>query len=240
MHLKATQVGDYVTYGVPIAEAGNYNVSVRTKTGSDTGIFQLFIDGVKQGYFQREDENGSKDGYSVRDLGTVQFESTGEKPFQFVVTGANSSSAKYDLVFDYLKLVLTSHFEAEGLPANSNAQLRPVMDGNLSGKTGILLDAMAMGDFVTYTVTIPSAGTYDVKVGIRKSNRSGIVQLVIDGVGQGPAQDNYAGETDYEVIDLGKVTFTEAGERAFRFLVKGQNPNSLGYNFLLDYIDLGR
>ena len=52
--LKATRPGDYVTYGVPIAEPGNYNVRVKTKTGSDHGIFQLFIDGVKQGYAQKQ------------------------------------------------------------------------------------------------------------------------------------------------------------------------------------------
>ena len=73
----------------------------------------------------------------------------------------------------------------------------------------MLFDAKAPGNFVTYKVTIPSAGTYDVKVGTRKGNRSGIVQLAIDGVDQGSAQDNYAAEADYEVIDLGKVTFTK-------------------------------
>ena len=77
----------------------------------------------------------------------------------------------------------------------------------------MLLKAEAPGNFVTYNVTIPSAGTYDVKVGIRKSNRSGIVQLAIDGVNQGTARDNYSAEVDYEVLDLGRVTFTEAGER---------------------------
>lgn len=240
MLLKATRVGDYVTYRVPIVEPGNYNVRLRTNTGANAGIFQLFIDGVKQGYAQEGHENGSNHDFNLRDLGTVRFETAGEKAFQFVVTGGNSSSTKFNLAFDYVELVLTSHFEAEALPADSTAQLRPVMDGHLSGKAGILLDAVAPGDFVTYNVTVPSAGTYDVKVGTRKSNRSGIVQLAIDGVDQGPAQDNYAGETNHQVTDLGKVTFTEAGERAFRFLVTEKNRKSRGYHFLLDYIDLGR
>ena len=55
--LKATRLGDYVTYGVPIAEPGNYNIRVKTNTGSNIGIFRLFIDGVKQGYAQKRDEN---------------------------------------------------------------------------------------------------------------------------------------------------------------------------------------
>ena len=204
MLLKATRVGDYVTYGVPIAESGNYSVRVRTNTGSNTGIFQLFIDGAKQGYAQKRDENGSNDDFNLRDLGTVRFETAGEKAFQFVVTGGNSNSTKYNLAFDYIELVLTSHFEAEELPADSTGRLKRVTDANLAGEAGILFKAKAPGNFVTYKVTIPSAGTYDVKVGTRKGNRSGIVQLAIDGVNQGSPQDNYAAETDYQVIDLGR------------------------------------
>ena len=51
---------------------------------------------------------------------------------------------------------------------------------------------------------------------------------------------NYAAEADYQVIDLGKVTFTEPGDRTFQFLVTGHNPASQGFQFVLDYIDLGR
>ena len=64
--------------------------------------------------------------------------------------------------------------------------------------------------------------------------------LVIDDVNQGSALDNYSPEVDYVVADLGKITFAEAGERTFRFLVTGQNPDSQGYQFVLDYIDLVR
>ncbi len=240
MLLKATQIGDYVTYGVPIAVAGNYNVRVRTNTGSNTGAFQLFIDGVKQGYAQKGHENGSNHDFNLRDLGTVRFDSAGEKAFRFVVTEGNSKGTKYNLALDYIELVLTSHFEAEVLTADSTGHLKRVDDDNLSGDAGILFKAKSPDGFVTYEVTIPSAGTYDIKVGIRKSNRSGIVQLAIGGVNQGSAQDNYSADSDYQVIDLGKVTFTEAGEKTFQFVLTGHNPHSEGYDFILDYIDLGR
>jgi hypothetical protein len=240
MLLKATHIGDYVTYEVPIAVSGNYSVRVRTNAGSSTGIFQLFIDGVKQGYAQKGHENGSNNDFSLRDLGTVRFETAGEKAFQFVVTGGNSSDTKYNLAFDYLELVLTSHFEAEKLSADSTTQLERVIDDNLSGQAGMLLAAEAPGNSVTYKVEIPSAGTYDVKAGIRKDNRSGTVQLAIDGVNQGSARDGYSTDLDYEVVDLGRITFTETGEKSFQFLVTGHNPNSTGYQFVLDYIDLVR
>ena len=238
--LKATHLGDYITFGVPIAEPGIYNVSLRTRIGSDTGIFQLFIDGMKQGYAQKEDAYSSSSGYCLRDLGTVKFASAGEKAFQFLVTGRNPDSTKYNLVFDYLDLVLTSHLEAEELSADSTTQLKRVNDANLSGQAGVLLGAKEPGNSVTYNVTIPSAGTYDVKVGIRKDSRSGIVQLAIDGVNQGSARDNYSADVDYEVLDLGKIMFPEACEKSFQFLVTGRNPNSSGYQFVLDYVDLMR
>ena len=124
--------------------------------------------------------------------------------------------------------------------ADSTNELELVTDGNLSGEAGILLKAESPGEFVTYKVTIPSSGTYNVKAGIRKGNQNGIVQLAINDVNQGSALDNYSPEVDHVVADLGKITFTEAGERTFQFLVTGQNPGSQGYQFVLDYIDLVR
>ena len=135
--LKATRLGDYVTYGVPVPEPGIYNVKVKTNTGSGTGIFQLFIDGVRQGYAQKRGTFSSSSGYCVRDLGSVRFENAGQKAFQFLVTGRNSNKVKCSLVFDYIELVLTSHLEAEELPADSTAILKRVTDLNLSGQAGM-------------------------------------------------------------------------------------------------------
>jgi hypothetical protein len=238
--LEATRLGDYVTYAVPIAEPGIYNVAVKAKTGKNTGMFQLFIDGVKQGYVQKEATSCSDSGDCLCDLGTVKFAKTGRKAFQFVVTGRDAGGTGSNLAFDYLDLILASHFEAEGLSADSTTELKRVMDANLSNRAGVLLNAKAPGDFVTYNVTIPSAGTYDVKLGIRKGNRSGIIQLAIDGVNQGSAWDGYSADVNYEVVDLGRITFTEACQKPFRFLVTGRNPSSSGYQFLLDYVDLVR
>jgi hypothetical protein len=89
-------------------------------------------------------------------------------------------------------------------------------------------------------VPIAIAGTYDVKVGVRTGKRSGIVQLSIDGVNQGGANDAYSAGVDYEVLDLGRPTFTEAGEKTFQFVVTGQNEQSKGFRFILDYVGLLR
>ena len=174
----------------------------------------------------------------LHDLGTVKVVRAGKKTFQFMVVGGGPDRTGYYLDFDYPELVLASHLEAEKLSTDST-RLKRVVDPDLSGGAGILLKAEAPGDSVTYNVTIPSTGTYDVRAGIRKGIGA-IVQLSIDGMNQGPPEDNYSAEVDYQVVDLGRVTFAEAGEKTFQFLVTGQNPNSKGYQFLLDYVDLVR
>ena len=96
------------------------------------------------------------------------------------------------------------------------------------------------GDSATFTVPVPVPGSYEVKLGMRKTRESGIVQLSIDGVNQADAKDAYSPKVEYAVVDIGRVTFAEAGNKAFKFLLAGRNQNSLGYQFALDYIELAR
>ena len=52
--LQSTRDGDSVTYTVPVAVAGTYDVNVGIKTNKGKGIFQLSINGINQGYPQDE------------------------------------------------------------------------------------------------------------------------------------------------------------------------------------------
>lgn len=103
--VEANAVGDYITYQVPVAQTGTYNVKVRFKRAalstSNRGQFQLSVDGVNQGSVQ--DQYGSGIFVEV-DLGNVTFGTAGNKAFKFTVTGKNASSAGYNLNFDYIKL----------------------------------------------------------------------------------------------------------------------------------------
>ena len=107
-----------------------------------------------------------------------------------------------------------------------------------SGGAAGLLKSTKVGDYVAYTIPISETGTYDVKVGIRTNNNQGIFQLAIDGADQGSLQDEYSPRIGYEVRDLGPVTFSSAGTKTFRFSIAGRNPNSSGYEFICDYVDL--
>jgi N-acetylneuraminic acid mutarotase len=230
---KAIRLGNDVTYTVPVPTAGIYNLLVKAKEDGNTGGFGLSIDGTNQGYFQNCGPSG--DGFF--DLGTVNFKSPGEKAFQFQVEGCGTGN---DFILDYIDLILATQLEAENLPADSSARLARIADNRMSHQEGILLKAQRPDDSVTFDVTIPIAGTYGVKLGLRTGNQNGIFQLAIDGVNQGGEQDEYSAEVGYQVLDLGRVTFVEGGEKTFQFVVKGKNPSSSGYQFILDYIDLIR
>src|SRR5439155_4712852 len=143
--------GASVTYTVPIAAAGTYDVKVGIKTNKGKGRFQLAIDGVNQGDLQ--DEYSPAMGYDVRDLGPHKFLNAGDSSFQFTVIDKNGMSTGYELVFDYIDLVPRS--EAELLPAQHTAPLTNVAEDKASGGFYSLLQATVAGDSVTYTVPTP-------------------------------------------------------------------------------------
>jgi hypothetical protein len=233
---KARRVGDYLTYTVPIANTGIYNIRLKTvATGTEASV-QLFIDGVRQGY----PEQANNDADDLLDFGSVKFENAGDKSFKFQIAKRGDKGLGYEFLFDDLELVPATQLEAEALLVRADESLKRIDDQTLSGQAGIPFNPDAAGSSVAYTVPIAIAGTYDVKVGVRTGKRSGIVQLSIDGVNQGGANDAYSAGVDYEVLDLGRPTFTEAGEKTFQFVVTGQNEQSKGFRFILDYVGLLR
>ncbi len=237
---QAKRLGDYLTYTVPIPRAGTYNIRVKTAPTGSTASFQLFIDGVKQGYAQKGEFYSALDSALVRDLGTARIESAGDKTFQFVITRHGETNGGYDVIFDDIEIVLATHLEVEALPARANKALERVKDAHMSGQAGIIFEAEAPGDAVSYKIKVPVAGTYQVKAGIRTGNKGGIAQLAMDGMEKGATLDAYSASVGYEVLDLGRMTFGEAGDKAFRFEVTGKNAESEGYLFVLDYVDLVR
>jgi N-acetylneuraminic acid mutarotase len=238
--LQATTVGDSVTYTVPIAVAGTYDVKVGVKQRSDKGIFQLTIDGANQGYAQ--DEYSPAVGYNVLDLGTHTFNPPNSL-FQFTVTEKNPMSSNYTLAFDYIDLVLATALETETLTVSANtAPYTYFPDPELSGGEGTLLEAIRRGDYITFTIPIAVTGVYNVKVGVRTNTDEGKFQLFINGSrkAQGTEQDEYSPAVGYKVLDLGTVRFTTTGDQMFQFKVTNKNSLSSGYQLAFDYIDLVR
>jgi len=102
--------------------------------------------------------------------------------------------------------------------------------------TGTILKALKAGDNVRFTVNVATAGTYDVKVSIKKSKSAGIWQLAINGINLGAPVDEYNSIDGYAVVDLGSFTFPTSGNYTFQFTATGKNASSSGYYLAFDDI----
>jgi predicted RecA/RadA family phage recombinase len=103
--------------------------------------------------------------------------------------------------------------------------------------SGTTLDGTAIGQFVTITLNIPQAGTYDIRYATKKYFSRGIVQLSLNGTNVGPAEDQYAASDAWQEIDLGTVTLG-AGNQQLKFSTTGKNASSSGFTQAYDYIKL--
>jgi hypothetical protein len=131
-------------------------------------------------------------------------------------------------------------YQTESLPAVSSGPTHRVFawSGFINGQ-GSILDATKVGDNVTYTVSIATAATYDVKVGVKKINTRGIWQLSVNGKNLGPTEDEFVATAPvFAEYDLGTVAISATGNSSFKFTIVGRNASSSGYTEAFDYIKL--
>ncbi len=136
-------------------------------------------------------------------------------------------------------------YEAENLTVSGSSgdTVRNFADPNMSNATGSIIDANAVGDYMTYTIPSVAAGTYHVLVGVKKYNTRGIFQLSVSGVGTGSSnvgtqQDLYSAAEDYPELDLGTWSPGSTSDKFFKFSVTGKNASSSSYGIAIDYIKL--
>jgi Legume lectin domain/Chitobiase/beta-hexosaminidase C-terminal domain len=132
-------------------------------------------------------------------------------------------------------------YQTANLPsASSGPAFRQFTYASFPDTTGTILDATAVGNNVTLTVNVATAGIADVKVSVKELNTRGIWQLSINGTNVGSPQDEYqnTGSGAYAVFDLGNFNFAAAGNYAFKFTVTGKNAASSGYSIAFDDITL--
>jgi hypothetical protein len=158
----------------------------------------------------------------------------------FVPSQGSAPGEAGELIYYRAYSPIVKH-ETESLrvAATSAADLhRTALDAGYSAGRGTILEANAAGDFVTYTVHVPQARTYGVRVGVKKLANRGSWRFDSNGVTHGPVVDGYAPAATFGEVDLGPVTFASAGHKAFRFRVTGRNASSTGFWIALDSIRL--
>jgi hypothetical protein len=130
-------------------------------------------------------------------------------------------------------------FEAEGLPVSTSGDAHSVFaDAQMSEGAGTKLNANSAGDFATYTLPVAAAGTYSVRVRVKRQNTRGIYQLGVQGAPLGQPMDFYASGDTYEELTVGTVRFASPGSTTVSFTAVGKNSNSQGLTLGLDYIAL--
>ncbi|MEX1028782.1 MAG: carbohydrate-binding protein [Paenibacillaceae bacterium] len=234
-------VGDWVQYTVDVPVSGTYNVKVQVKKHPDRGTAQLYIDGTAQG--SPIDEYLSTPSYDVVDLGDVTFSSAGSKQFKFQVTGKNASSSYYTLATDYISLTkqpLKYEFESLTTTVSSGDSYVNATDSVASNGSLNYGDFNGVGDWIQYTVNVPTAGTYWVSSRVKKHPDRGTAQLYIDGIAQGSPVDQSQNISGYVVVGLGDVTFGSSGDKQFKFQITGKDPSSNSYTLANDKLMLTR
>jgi hypothetical protein len=116
---------------------------------------------------------------------------------------------------------------------------RVFTDPGASNGAGVILEGLAVGDFVSFTLNVPSTGVWGIRPRQKQGNNRGIWQLSIDGVNQGGTQDGFNAGTVYPELDLSTLNLG-AGNHTFKFTVTGKNGASSGFWIALDYFKLVR
>ncbi len=126
----------------------------------------------------------------------------------------------------------------------SGVTARVSQDPIFSNQAALFFDATATGQAVTVVVPAVSAGSYDLRVGVKSWYNKGEFQLSITKAGStsSPAifttVDTYNPTPSYNEADLGTYTAGSTSDKWFKFTVMGKNAASGGYGLALDYITL--
>lgn len=130
--------------------------------------------------------------------------------------------------------------EVEGLTVENKSSASHYIfdDEKLSQGVGTTLKAKAEKHFVTYTVNVPEARTFNVRIGVKTSKDRGKFQMAVNTIDQGQVQDLYSVSSTSVELDMGNIKFDSAGHKSFKFTVTGKNPSSQGHKLALDYIKL--
>jgi hypothetical protein len=121
------------------------------------------------------------------------------------------------------------------LPAvSSGPTFRTFSYSGFPDTTGTILDATGAGNNVTFTVNVPAAGTYDIKLSYKQNTNRGISQFAINGTNVGGPLDQYLATEGYAAVDYGSFTFPAAGNYSFRFTILGKNARATSYPVSFD------
>jgi hypothetical protein len=222
------------TYGVPIY-MGEFSASAGAQL-PDSANWLADVISINEGWGWNWTYHGFKDA-SCWDL--FQFDT--QRKASVLAGLANNTPPHTDTVVSAVPI----KFESENLTVLAASDTtRVITSGSFSNSEGTILDANAVGDYVTYNVPGLIAGSYDLRIGVKNTNTRGIWQNAIAPAGSttfsnhGLPVDEYTPGDVFTEIDLGTLNLGSSGDKQFRFTVTGKNSASSGYSIAFDYITL--
>ena len=132
-------------------------------------------------------------------------------------------------------------FQAETLTTAISAgdSQRDVANAYAGGGRANLATLSHAGDFVQYQTGAVANGTYELRIRLRLSPTGAIWQLKTNGRNTGGPVDTYDASAHYAELTFGMVTYASgSGPVRYRFVVRGRNPASTGYDIEVDRIRL--
>ena len=107
-YAAASATNEFVTYALPVAEPGRYDVTIGVRQDADAGKFQVAVANDPAGPWTPL--GGEQDGYaavsafaSLGPFATPLFAAPGEKLVRFLVTGKNATSSGHRLYLDFIQ-----------------------------------------------------------------------------------------------------------------------------------------
>ena len=246
-YVNSNAVGNFVTYLIPLIQAGPYRVFVGTKMHSSRGIWQLAVAKVGAGFTNQGnpvDAYAATDTFTNFDMGTWSPASTSDKLFRFTITGKNAASSGYDAAFDYFALVplQATTYEPEYLPETNSSGMTITVETDSAAYDHAWshVTPTATGQSITYTVedNLVLNETYNVTIGMNVGPARGIYQLSVNGVNIGAPVDEYSATAGYTTVNLGSFTANANGSQPFKFTCTGKNASSSSLELGFDRIVL--
>jgi len=237
--LGANAAGDFVSYPVQVAQAGQYRIRARMKTTPDRAVSQLSIDGVAQG--APVDTGSAGYGFVDEDFG-IRTLAAGTRSFRFTLTGTTSGG--WTLGVDDVQLVPVQTYRVEAESAtprvSPGAHAYSITDTSAGGGRLLKLAAGGVGDWMSFTVSAPAAGRYTLSLAGKSYLGRGIAAVLVNGVRVGEPVDQYAGTATFPQWQLGTIQLDRPGAVTIQCQIVGKQDASSGYEFTADYLQFAQ
>jgi hypothetical protein len=131
-------------------------------------------------------------------------------------------------------------YEATAIPHKGSPDARTFKWAKLPDGQGAIADGGKVGAYLSFTVNVTQAGTYDVRFGSRQFTNRAIVQLTVNGANVGAPIDEYSSNKAgvFAELDAGTVTIAAPGNYTFTLTAVGKNAASSTYAVDTDYFKL--